>query len=51
MSQPTAQTIIKQGTTITKEKLMEMIKNSKEKQFPYISENNSKNLIVVLTSR
>lgn len=49
MSQPIAQAIVKQGTSISKDKLVEIIKKSKDKQIAYLAENNGKTLVVVIT--
>jgi hypothetical protein len=51
MSQPIIQTITKQGTSISKQKLIDTIKQSTAKQFTYASENNGKTLVVVIAAR
>ena len=51
MSQQITQAITKQGTSISKERLIDTIKQSSAKQFIYASENNGKTLVVVIVAR
>ncbi len=51
MSHLITQAITKQGTSISKEKLADVIKQSNAKQLAYATENNGKTLIVVIPLR
>jgi len=51
MSQPITQAITKQGTSISKEKLADVIKQANTKQFAYATENNGKTMVVAIPLR